>query len=199
MAQILENVRFIKAVRQETELPQDGLPEIVLAGRSNVGKSSLVNALAGQRLSRVSQTPGKTQQILYFKVGSAFYLTDLPGYGYTKAKEARKSFTSFVDRYFSLDRPIQAVALLLDLRLLPSEQDLQMLSYLADRALPAIIILTKGDKLSRSQRLQQTRLITEQLRESGFEPEKSDIFVISNRSGEGIAALTAWIRRCLCP
>ncbi|NJP41598.1 ribosome biogenesis GTP-binding protein YsxC [Oscillospiraceae bacterium HV4-5-C5C] len=199
MAQILENVHFIKAVRQENELPQDGLPEIVLAGRSNVGKSSLVNALSGQRLSRVSQTPGKTQQILYFRVGTDFYLTDLPGYGYTKAKDARQGFSGFVDRYFSLDRPIHAVALLLDLRLLPSAQDLQMLSYLAEKALPAIVILTKGDKLSRSQRLQQSGLITAQLQRAGLNLDKADIFAVSNRSGEGIAALTGWLKKQFRP
>lgn len=133
------------------QCPQTGLPEIVLSGRSNVGKSSLINAITDQRkLARISQAPGKTRIILYFGVDDRFYLTDLPGYGYAKvAQTVKENFDKLVDGYLNSDRPICLVLHLLDIRHEPNDGDRQMMAWLSDQNLPYQIVLTKSDKLSR--------------------------------------------------
>lgn len=142
------------------QCPRTGYPEVVLSGRSNVGKSTLINALTDQRkLARVSQTPGKTRLIIYFSVDQKFYLTDLPGYGYARvSKSVQETFARLVDGYLTGDRPIKLVLHLLDLRHDPGESDHQMISWLQDEGFPYLIVLTKADKLSRqaaNQRLQE--------------------------------------------
>jgi len=133
------------------QCPMTGYPEVVLSGRSNVGKSTLINALTDQKkLARVSQTPGKKRLIIYFGVDSKFYLTDLPGYGYARvAKSVQENFAKLVDGYLSLNRPIKLVLHLLDLRHDPNEHDHQMIDWLQSEGIPYLIVLTKADKLSR--------------------------------------------------
>lgn len=133
------------------QCPVSGMPEVVLSGRSNVGKSSLINAITDQRkLARVSQSPGKTRIILYFSVDDRFYLTDLPGYGYARvAQSVKENFDRLVDGYLNAGRPIRLVLHLLDIRHDPSEHDCQMIAWLQDQDIPYQIVLTKADKLSR--------------------------------------------------
>lgn len=146
------------------QCPKDQLTEIVMSGRSNVGKSSLINALAGQsKLARVSNTPGKTRMVIYFEVDEKFYLTDLPGYGYAKVSRSVKAgFSELVDQYLSAGRPITMVMHLMDIRHKPSTHDMQMISWLSAAGIPWRIVLTKIDKLSRQQinkQLQELRKI----------------------------------------
>jgi GTP-binding protein len=144
------------------QCPVDNLPEIVMSGRSNVGKSSLINLLAGQnKLARVSNTPGKTRMVIYFLVDDRFYLTDLPGYGYAKvSKKTKAEFSELVDQYLSASRPISMVLHLMDIRHKPSEHDLQMIEWLSSNQIPWRLVLTKSDKLSRAQINKQLQVLS---------------------------------------
>ena len=157
--------QFVGVAANLNQCPQDGLPEIVLSGRSNVGKSSLINTIAGQKqLARVSRAPGKTRLVIYFNVENKLLLTDLPGYGFAKiSKEKQAAFAGLVDTYLTGNRPIRMVLHLLDIRHAPSQLDIQMLAWLEANQLPYRVILTKCDKLSRAQMVQQVKLLTQAL------------------------------------
>lgn len=130
-------------------------PQVALAGRSNVGKSSLVNRLAGRKkLARISATPGKTRSINFYKVrGRDYYLVDLPGYGYAKAsKVEREKWAHLVQAYFEANPAVRAVVLLLDSRLDPQKKDLELVSYVESLDLPLIAVLTKADKCKQKER-----------------------------------------------
>ncbi len=182
-----QNTEHKTSAARLEDCPQDGLPEIVMAGRSNVGKSTLINALCGKKsLARVSQNPGKTRLLLYFETDGAFYLTDLPGYGYAKAsKEAIESFSSLADAYFSADRPIALVLLLADIRRGVTDQDAQLTAYLEHYDIPYLLVFTKIDKLSKAQVRRQLQLIAQDDRL----PEDFPSITLSSRSGEGIKEL----------
>ena len=130
------------------------LPEIALVGRSNVGKSSLINALCrNSRLARVSSIPGKTRLVNYFRVNEAFYFVDLPGYGYAKISRAEQAaWGPMIEAYLMGAKNLKALFLLMDIRREPSQDDLQMAYYLQHYAIPCVIVATKADQLPRSQR-----------------------------------------------
>ncbi|HEX6576351.1 MAG TPA: ribosome biogenesis GTP-binding protein YihA/YsxC [Gemmatimonadaceae bacterium] len=131
--------------------PESELPEIAFSGRSNVGKSSLLNALVRRKsFARVSRTPGRTREINFFRVNSSFVLADLPGYGYARiSKERKADWKPLIEGYLRGTKTLAGVVQLLDIRREPSDDDVAMLDYLAEIELPAIIVLTKADKLSR--------------------------------------------------
>lgn len=133
--------------------PKTDVPEIVLSGKSNVGKSSLVNALADNRkLARVSATPGKTRLVVYFDVDGKLLLADLPGYGYAKtSKDVKEKFNKLCDQYFVSGRKFKLVLHLIDIRHAPSEDDIRMLEYMNHNAIPYFLVFTKCDKFSRAQ------------------------------------------------
>jgi GTP-binding protein len=165
------------------------LPEIAFIGRSNVGKSSLLNALTGRKgLARVSATPGKTTLLNAFRLPS-FYLVDLPGYGFARAaKAARASYRTLVTRYLRERQALAGVAWLLDARHDPSDSDLEMQELLVDSGRPVLAVLTKADKLGRSAQREKARTIAQAL----ALPE-DQVQLTSARSGEGIADLGASI------
>lgn len=134
--------------------PEPKLPEIAFAGRSNVGKSSLINALVRRRkAARVSNTPGRTREINFFDVNGRFVLADLPGYGYARiSKEKRAAWRPLIEGYLKGSPRLRGVVQLLDARHQPSEDDLQMLDFLASRETPTLIVATKVDKLKASER-----------------------------------------------
>jgi len=129
--------------------PQNELPEVAFAGRSNVGKSSLLNRLVRRKaFARVSNTPGRTREINFFKVNDRFVLVDLPGYGYAQISKARKAeWLPLIEGYLRQSPALRGVVQLLDVRHAPSKDDLQMLDFLADVGVPTIVVLTKIDKL----------------------------------------------------
>jgi GTP-binding protein len=131
--------------------PESDLPEIAFAGRSNVGKSSLLNRLVGRRsLARVSRTPGRTREINFFRVNDLFVLADLPGYGYARVSKERKAqWRPLMETYLGKTPRLAGVVQLLDMRREPSEDDVAMLDFLAELEMPTIVVLTKSDKLSR--------------------------------------------------
>lgn len=153
MAVYFKKTIFAALAAKMEQCPMDGLPEVVMSGRSNVGKSTLINTLSGQnKLARTSQTPGKTRFVIYFKVDNRLYLTDLPGYGYAYvSKQTQADYSVLVDQYLTIDRPIAMVLHLMDVRHDPSKEDQIMVDWLENSGLPWRVVLTKCDKLSRQQ------------------------------------------------
>ena len=162
--------------------PAPSLPEVAFAGRSNVGKSSLINALVHRRkFARVSNTPGRTREINFFKVNDQFILADLPGYGYARiSKEKRAAWRPLIEGYLKGSPALRGVVQLLDARRSPSEDDLQMLEFLAHRETPTLVIATKIDKLRTSER--EGRL-NDLAKEAGVELDM--IIPFSAETGEG--------------
>lgn len=161
----------IKSVNLETvcgitsKLPENKLPEIAFAGKSNVGKSSLINALMNRKsYARISATPGKTQTINYYNINQEFYLVDLPGYGYAKVSEQEKQkWGQMVERYLHGSRQLKAVFLLIDIRHDPSANDKMMYDWIVSQGYHPIIIATKFDKIKRSQKEKQVKAVRQGL------------------------------------
>ncbi len=150
---IIKNSKHeITAVKQG-QYPTNNLPEVTFVGRSNVGKSSIINSLLNRRnLARVGGTPGKTRVINFFNVDDLLYFVDLPGYGYAKAsKEDQKAWGQFVETYFRNSKNIKLIISLIDIRHKPTNDDIMMHEWIKKEGLPCIVIATKSDKISRSQ------------------------------------------------
>ena len=153
MANPLARAQYMLAAHNPGQLPADGGYEVAFAGRSNAGKSSALNAICQQNaLARVSKTPGRTQQLVFFDIPPTTdrYLVDLPGYGYAKVpKDLQAHWQAFLDRYFSTRQALKGLVVVMDIRHPLKEYDRQMLGYAVSRGLPAHAILTKADKLGR--------------------------------------------------
>ena len=170
----------IKQVNLETvcgvtsKFPDNQLPEIAFAGKSNVGKSSLINAIMNRKsLARTSSQPGKTQTVNFYNVNNTFYLVDLPGYGYAKANEAVKAqWGKMIERYLHTSKQLKAVFLLIDIRHDPSANDREMYHWMLHYGYHPIIIATKLDKINRSQIQKQVKAIR-----VGLEAEKDTIII----------------------
>jgi GTP-binding protein len=162
-----QTIEFLKTVVQSEEIPfLNRLPEIAILGRSNVGKSTLLNHLFGSRnLVKTSSTPGKTRALNFFKVDNHFICVDMPGYGYAKVPLAeKKKWGVLIENYLNLRDSLGLVLFLFDIRRLPGKEEEQLFSWIAHRNLPAILVLTKVDKLGKSERLMQTKRITDRLK-----------------------------------
>jgi len=155
----IHSARFIKSAVQPDDFPRDRRPEVVFCGRSNIGKSSLLNALTNTKgLARTSSTPGRTQTINFFLIDESIYFVDLPGYGYAKvARSAREAWGKSIERYLQDRQELKLTLLLVDCRIPPTEQDVMMKEWLDSRGIPSAVILTKTDKLSKNQLNQALR------------------------------------------
>lgn len=164
------------------DFPEGPLPELAVSGRSNVGKSSLINTLLGRKMAYISQTPGKTQTLNFYRIGEGFFLVDLPGYGYAQApKENQKVWARLVEGYLSRRQNLRAVILLIDARHPPSPLDLQMKGWLDSYGIPTLYVATKADKIPRGKRRSMTQMIRK-----GFSLDPSiPIYPFSARTGEG--------------
>lgn len=160
---IVKTADFVKSAVRPGDYPPEDLPEIAFAGRSNVGKSSLINVLVNRRgLVRTSSTPGRTQLLNFFAVNGEFNLVDLPGYGYAKVPQAvRREWGPMVRTFLERRRSLRALVLLFDLRRVPGEEDLQLLDWLEEFAIPTIPVVTKADKIGRSRRAAHLKAVAE--------------------------------------
>ena len=162
---VIKNVNLETVCGITSKLPDNSLPEIAFAGKSNVGKSSLINGLMNRKsLARTSSSPGKTQTINYYNINNEMYFVDLPGYGYATANEKVKAqWGKLIEDYLHQSKKILAVFLLIDIRHAPSENDRIMYNWILDRGYQPIIIATKLDKIKRSQIDKQKKLICDTL------------------------------------
>ncbi len=158
---VIKNVSLETVCGITSKLPENSFPEVAFAGKSNVGKSSLINALMNRKsLARTSSQPGKTQTINYYNVNNAIYFVDLPGYGFAKVSESVKvQWGKMIERYLHQSKQLKAVFLLIDIRHAPSENDRTMYEWICSNGYRPIIIATKLDKINRSQIQKQIKLI----------------------------------------
>ena len=162
--------------------PESTLPEIAFAGRSNVGKSSLLNALLRRRAAaRVSKTPGRTREINFFRINDAFVLVDLPGYGYAKiAKERRAEWRPLIEGYLSQSPNLRGLVLLLDARREPTDDDRAMLDFLAERETPVLVAITKMDKFGNDAGRERVQAIA-----AALDLDVEQVVPVSARTGLG--------------
>jgi GTP-binding protein len=189
------SAEFVMSASGVSGCPAGGRPEIAMSGRSNVGKSSLLNSLFGRRaLAKVSSTPGKTQLLNYFLVNEAFHFVDLPGYGYARASgEARDRWGRMMQGYLHAREQLVAVIQLVDARHEPSGEDRDMVAWLRHERMPFCLVATKIDKLGAAKRSAALRVITSALELPTTQP----VVPCSSRTGEGRDVLLAWIGHTL--
>jgi GTP-binding protein len=180
---VIRNVEFIGGMAEKHGWrPESSLPEVAFAGRSNVGKSSLLNALVRRKsFARVSRTPGRTREINFFRVNNTFVLVDLPGYGYARVSKTKKAeWRPMIESYLRRTTQLRGIVLLLDIRREPSEDDRAMLDFLAELGVPTIVVLTKADKLTKADARDTVAKISRIL---ALEPDQ--VIQFSTHSGEG--------------
>jgi GTP-binding protein len=187
-------IEFLLSVHKLKQLPPPTLPEIAFAGRSNVGKSSLINTLIGRKsLVKVSSRPGKTQGLNYFQVGDQFYLVDLPGYGFAKVPRAmQNNWQSLITSYLENRSTLKCVVVIIDIRHEPKLQDTQLLGWLRANNIPALAVYTKIDKVSGSIREKNARLL-----DSGHGVSPGERLLFSARTGQGRDLLIGALSRFL--
>ncbi len=161
----IHHVTFVKSAARPEQFPPPSMPEIAFVGRSNVGKSSLINTLVERRnLAKTSNTPGRTQLINFFSVNEAMMLVDLPGYGFAKVPHSiKKRWGEMLDSYFKQRQNLILIVFILDIRRSPNKDDLSLKDWLDDSHIPYLFVLTKTDKLSNNQVLHQKCLIEREL------------------------------------
>ena len=179
---------FEMAAGTSSQLPKSALPEVAFSGRSNVGKSSLINRLVNRKaLARTSATPGKTATINFYRLDS-MRMVDLPGYGYAKVSDSeRRRWSELIEGYFDDDRDLRLVLQLWDMRHDPSKDDYQMLEYMVERGIPFIIVLTKSDKLNKTERTKRLAAFDEILSDL----EGITVIPFSAVNGEGADEIRA--------
>lgn len=180
---IIKKAEFIKSAVTPSHFPEPDVPEVAFAGRSNVGKSSLINTLVNRKnLVKTSSKPGCTQLINFFNINDTAFFVDLPGYGYAKvSKKIRAQWGPMVERYLNVRPNLIGVLLLIDIRREPKKEEFDLLSWLNIRSIPTLIILTKADKLSKNKQQKQLTIISKQL---GCHNEDIILFSSSSRQGK---------------
>jgi GTP-binding protein len=166
----VNHVEFIISAVGPKQYPQEGLPEIALAGRSNVGKSTLINSLINRKnLARTSSKPGKTQTLNFYRIENAFHFVDLPGYGFAQVSKAEKEkWGKMIEEYLTQRKELSLVILLVDIRHPPSKDDQAMYEWLLHYHIPMMVVATKADKISKGQLQKHLKIIKDTL---GLDPE----------------------------
>ena len=179
---LIKSAEFVISAVRPQQYPAEELPEFAFAGRSNVGKSSLINTLVSRRkLVQTSSTPGKTRLINFFRVNDALMFVDLPGYGYARvSEEERRKWRPMIEQYLSRRENLKAVVLILDIRRTPNEEDAQLLNWLARREIAAVLVVTKADKLSKTSQLKQLKIIA-----GALETDPDELVLFSAKSRQG--------------
>lgn len=188
-----QNVTFELSAGKKEQLPKTDLPEIVFSGKSNVGKSSLINRLVNRKaLARVSATPGKTATINFYRLSDCRFV-DLPGYGYAKVSKREKDrWADLVEGYFAQNRNIGLVIQLVDMRHPPSADDMNMVRFLLEWQAPFIVVCTKSDKLNKTQTLAQLQLFSKL-----FKEYKVDFYPVSAINGTGMEVVKTTIENAV--
>lgn len=191
----IATAKFEGAAGNSSQLFSSTVPEIAFSGRSNVGKSSLINKLLNRKaLARTSATPGKTVTVNFYHLDGARFV-DLPGYGYAKVSQSeRLRWSELVEGYFNTERNLRLVIQLVDMRHAPTSEDLDMIRYLLAREIPFLIVLTKSDKLNKGQRTQRLAALEEEL---AFVPAEVRRYPFSAMSGENVPELLAEITKAV--
>lgn len=186
----IKKAEYIASAVYPEQYPEEKLPEIAMLGRSNVGKSSLINSLSNRKnLARTSSQPGKTRLINFYKMDRSWYLVDLPGYGYAKvSQESREDWKKMIDKYLAKNPENKFCFQLVDIRHEPSVLDKQMNQWLKEKGFPFIVIATKLDKISRGAREKQLSLISKTL-----DVEREAIYPFSAQTKEGKEAILSLI------
>ncbi|MFD0694141.1 ribosome biogenesis GTP-binding protein YihA/YsxC [Paenibacillus sp. GCM10027628] len=189
----VNQAEFIISAVGPSQYPEDALPEIALAGRSNVGKSSLINRMINRKnLARTSSQPGKTQTLNYYKINQDLYFVDLPGYGYAKvSKTQREQWGKFIENYLLNREPLKLVMQLIDLRHPPTKDDQAMYQWLRHHDVPVLVVATKADKIPKSRWQKHAKVVRETLgMDQGFHP-----LLFSSELGLGKDELWALIEK----
>lgn len=184
--------RFVKSVFNTSQLPEPGYPEIAFAGRSNVGKSSLINRLLNRRdLVKVSSVPGKTQSLNFFQLGENLYLVDLPGYGFAKVpRKIKNDWKGLISSYILNRQTLICVVVIIDIRHEVKSQDLELVTWLKNEHIPLLLVYTKQDKLTANKRLHQAAVL-----DAGFGISKTERVLFSAKTGEGREELISKIEQ----
>ncbi len=187
-------IEFLLSVHSLKQLPPLELPEIAFAGRSNVGKSSLINTLTGRKkLVKVSARPGKTQGLNFFRVADYFFLVDLPGYGFAKVPKAMQDgWQSLISTYLEQRKTLRCVVVIMDIRHEPKSQDTQLIEWLKQNSIPCLPVYTKIDKVSGSIREKNARLL-----DAGHTLHAEERVLFSSKTGQGRDKLEAALTRFL--
>ncbi len=187
---IIKKVEFIKSAVKPKDYPPPTKPEVAVVGRSNVGKSSLINAIFKRSIAKVSANPGKTKLVNFFSLNDKIYFVDLPGYGYAAvSKKEREKWKEMIENYFYNRENLKLVLLLVDSRYKPTNLDVLMKEWLESLEIPYVIVATKVDKLNQSEKARLKKQIRETLELS----DKVPIFLTSAKEGSGIKELVSYI------
>ncbi len=180
----ISSVDFVVGVASMKQLPKNNLPEIIFLGRSNVGKSSLLNKLCNRKnIARVSATPGKTRELNYYMINKKMYFVDLPGYGYAKvAEHVKAGWTQLIEEFFKGRKQIALAIQIVDARLGPTELDATMMGWLDFYKVPFMLVLTKADKLPKNKLMTQVNAVSAELNKYNF---LSSVLSFSAITGEG--------------
>ena len=183
---IIKSAEFVKSAVKPSHYPVAVLPEIAFAGRSNVGKSSLINTLLNRkRLVKTSSTPGRTQLINFFNINHAFFFVDLPGYGYARVPDSvKKTWGPMIETYLSTRKTLRGVVLIMDIRRIPGIEELNLIDWLEYYHIPRILTLTKTDKLSKTKQIKQHLAIAKAL-----SVDQKDLIRFSSKSRLGKEAV----------
>ncbi len=179
---IIKSAEFVTSAVKPSQYPPAVLPEIAFAGRSNVGKSSLINTLVNRkRLVKTSSTPGRTQLINFFNINEEFTFVDIPGYGYAKVPASvKKTWGPMIETYITTRNTLRGVVLIMDIRRIPGPEEMNMLDWLNHYDIPSVPVLTKSDKLSKTKQKKQLAEIANTL-----SADKNNLILFSAKSRQG--------------
>lgn len=190
---IIKSSEYVISAVGKKQYPQDGLPEIALAGRSNVGKSSLINKVINRKnLARTSSKPGKTQTLNFYLINQEFYFVDFPGYGFAKvSQEVKEQWSRFIEEYLSQREVLKGVIHVIDVRHPPTNDDCLMFEWLDHYQIPTLIVATKADKISRGNWQKHLKEIKKKMKISSNQP----VVLFSAETGQGLEEVHQWVEK----